>query len=216
MIKRETTIIIVRHGQSMGNVEGKFIGITDSPLSPLGLRQARLTAEYLKDLKIDKIYSSNLSRAFVTAQTIAEKHQLEVTVEPDFREIDAGEWEKVEFDKLSILYPKTYSTWLKNVAEAQPDGGESYVQVYERVSSALDKVINENLGKTILIASHATSIKAMECKFLGKGLSVASELSWVPNASVTVVKVNDGQYKIVERGTESFLGDLATYLPDNC
>lgn len=216
MERLETTLIIIRHGQSMGNVEGKFIGITDSPLSPLGIRQAQLTAEYLKDVKIDKVYSSNLSRAKVTAEIIAQKHGLNVNVEPDFREIDAGLWEEVEFSRLITLFPQSYSQWLENVSEAQPDGGEAYKQVYERVSKALDKVISENLGKTILIASHATSIKAMECKFLGKGFSVAKELSWVPNASVTIVKINDGNYKIIERGTDCFLGELATYLPDNC
>ena len=216
MDKQETTIIIVRHGQSMGNVEDKFIGITDSQLSPLGLRQAQLTAEYLKDTKIDKVYSSNLSRARVTAETIAQKHGLEVCIEPDFREIDAGLWEKVGFSKLITLFPQSYSQWLNNVANAQPDGGEHYAQVYERVSKALDKVISENAGKTILIASHATAIKAMECKFLGKGLSIANQLSWVPNASVTIVKVLNGESRIIERGTNNFLGELATYLPSNC
>ena len=110
MERLETTLIIIRHGQSMGNVEGKFIGITDSPLSPLGIRQAQLTAEYLKDVKIDKVYASNLSRAKVTAEIIAQKHGLNVNVEPDLREIDAGLWEEVEGRKYISVCTKTSDT----------------------------------------------------------------------------------------------------------
>ena len=67
MEKNETSrVIMVRHGESLGNAEGFFAGQTDIPLTPLGQRQAERTAEYLRDRKIDRIYSSDLIRSMQT------------------------------------------------------------------------------------------------------------------------------------------------------
>ena len=64
-------LLFVRHGQSLGNLTGRFLGITDLDLSPLGAVQARRTADYLKDEKIDVIYASDLIRACHTAQPLS-------------------------------------------------------------------------------------------------------------------------------------------------
>ena len=82
MEKNETSrVIMVRHGESLGNAEGFFAGQTDIPLTPLGQRQAERTAEYLRDRKIDRIYSSDLIRSMQTAAPTARMHGLEIIPE---------------------------------------------------------------------------------------------------------------------------------------
>ena len=78
-------LIFVRHGQSMGNLNGTFLGWTDLPLSPLGFKQAEKTAQFLSSLNIDKIYSSDLLRAYETSLALSKKRGNEVIKEKSFR-----------------------------------------------------------------------------------------------------------------------------------
>ena len=80
-------MIFVRHGQSLGNKERAFLGHTDLDLSVLGYEQAELTAEFLKDRKIDKIYSSDLMRAYHTSLPLANILKLEPEKQEELREI---------------------------------------------------------------------------------------------------------------------------------
>lgn len=93
-----TTVLLIRHGQSVTNVTQVFTGHYDVPLSPLGQEQARRTAAYLqKNFRIDAIYASDLMRAMQTAQPTAAAFGLPICPEPDLREICAGRWERMPF-----------------------------------------------------------------------------------------------------------------------
>jgi len=100
----KTTIIMVRHGFSISNELKRFTGNIDSPLNELGKKQAEMAAEYLKDFKINKIYSSDLCRAYDTAELIAMYHNLEVMKDKKLREIYAGEWENKTFEYIASVY----------------------------------------------------------------------------------------------------------------
>ena len=96
-----TRLILIRHGFSMANAEDRFAGYSDFPLSDIGHEQARLAAEYLfANEKIDKIYASDLLRAYHTAPPTAEKFGLPVIKEPRLREIYAGRWEGMKFEEI--------------------------------------------------------------------------------------------------------------------
>ena len=87
-----TTLYLVRHGESLGNLRGFFLGHTDWGLSPRGEEQARTLAEALADLPFSAVYSSDLSRAVQTVRPAAAAHRLPVLRERDLREIYAGRW----------------------------------------------------------------------------------------------------------------------------
>ena len=89
-----TTLIMVRHGLSTGNLEGVYCGQLDYPLAEKGFAQAALTGKYLKkNYHIDHIYSSDLLRAMQTAEPTARAFGLEIIPESDLREIGVGEWQ---------------------------------------------------------------------------------------------------------------------------
>lgn len=209
----ETLVVLVRHGESVGNLNKRFIGHTDVDLTPLGLKQADRTAEYLDKYKFDKIISSDLQRAYKTALATARRQGLEVEKDPAFREINAGEWEEVPFDRLSTLFPESHYVWENDMGNARLEGGESVKELFDRVSAAFDKVLQKYAGKKILIVCHATPIMMLECKVNGKDQDYCQQLENVPNASVTAVSVVDGKFTILERGTCDFMGELATSLP---
>ena len=87
----------------------------------------------------------------------------EVISDRNLREIYAGEWEGKKFSELPGLYEKTYGVWLSDIGRSHPDGGESVSELYERIIGEVRKIARENMGKTVLIATHATPIRCIAC-----------------------------------------------------
>lgn len=207
------TIIMVRHGQSESNVKKTFTGQLNAPLTEAGREQARRMAQYLDKYRIDKIYVSSLERAVETAQPIALRQNCPVEKRDELMEINSGLWQGLTFTEIAEKYPQTYEAWRENIGLATPDGGETCKQLYDRVTAFFKKVL-EAPEETVCLVCHATPIRMLESYIQCGCVAGAQEISWVPNASVTVYTY-DGKFQEVERGTCDFLGELCTNLPKN-
>lgn len=205
------TIIMVRHGESETNVRKVFTGQLDAPLTHAGRDQAQRMALYLDKYKVEKIYVSPLQRAVDTADAIVNRQNCVVEKCDALKEINSGLWQGLSFTEIAEKYPDTYRGWKENIGLAMPDSGETCQQLYDRVTEFLEKVLNAPEG-IICLVCHATPIRMMESYILCGGVVGAQEISWVPNASVTVYEY-DGQFRAVERGICDFLGELCTNLP---
>lgn len=190
-----TRIIMVRHGQSLANAERRFAGHSDFDLSELGHEQAKRVAQYLlKNEKIDAIYSSDLLRAYHTACPTAEAFGLPVIKDEGFREIFAGDWETLTLTEISERYSEDFAVWRGDYANSRPTGGESTVEVYERIVPHVLELAEKHDGETIMIATHATVTRAFIT--YAKGLSAAETgiLQGFPkNASINVFTYEDGR-----------------------
>ena len=207
------TIIMVRHGQSETNVRKVFTGQLDTPLTAAGQEQARLMAEYLDKYRVDKIYVSPLQRAVDTAQTIADRQNCPMEKCDAIMEINSGKWQGMTFTEIAEKYPQTSEVWRSDIGKATPEGGETCRELYDRVTEFFEKVLREPEG-TVCLVCHATPIRMMESFILAGCADGAQEISWVPNASVTVYEY-DGSFRAIERGTCDFLGELCSNLPKN-
>ena len=205
-------LIIVRHGNSVGNFKRIFIGQTDWGLSELGEEQVKRTTEYLKQFHIDEIYSSDLCRAYNTVLPTAERLGLEIKKRVGLREIYAGEWEQKPFTQIAEEYPDTYWTFQNDIGNAHPDGGEKISDVFERIKKAFEEIAEENEGKTVLIGTHATVIRVMNCLWHGDGLDKLQQYDWVSNAAVCHVDYEDGKYNVVEYGHDAHLEGIITHV----
>ncbi len=193
-----TTVYIVRHGQTEGNRDNRYIGFTDIDLTELGEKQAEITAEYLyKTVKFDKIYSSDLKRAYITAMATAKKQNLEVIKDPAFREFHGGKWENMVFSDIVTQYPKEYKTWNEDFASLRCPDGESVEEISNRVYEAIKRIALENDGKTIAVFAHGVVIRTLICRLSGKPLSEIKNVPWPTNTSITVVKINKESEKIL-------------------
>ena len=211
-----TTLIFIRHGQSMANIDNVFAGHYDLPLSPLGREQAKKTALYLKEnFTLDEIYSSDLARAYETANATALLVEKEILPLQTLREIFAGEWEGKVFSRLEQEYAGTYSVWKTDIGHATPDGGETVAELAERIYNAVRNIAEENDGKTVAVFTHATPIRVLQCLLAQKPLSEMKNIPWVSNASVTVVTYDNGVFTLKEKGVDAHLGELKTLLPKN-
>lgn len=206
----KTTIYLVRHGQSLANLNRCFLGHGDLDLTETGYRQAQTVAEFLKDIKADAIYSSDLLRAYHTALPSAELRKMTVIKEPLLREIDGGEWENRPFDEL--LQRESFQRWMKNDPDVVCDGGESVKAMSERIRKKITELAEKNQGKTIFIFSHGTPIRSMKILWDKIPLEESCDVPWAGNASVSHVEYEAGEFRILEYARDDFHGENATYL----
>ena len=141
-------LYFVRHGETVWNVENKICGCTDSPLTPLGVEQARRTGELIRQrgLAIDEVLYSPLSRAADTAQIIAQVLQVPARREDRLREQNFGRYEGTPRDGAEFRQAKAQFV-------CRYGGGESMMQVAHRIYSLLDEVTADPT-RTVLLAAH--------------------------------------------------------------
>jgi len=203
-----TRLIVIRHGQSVANKEDKFAGHSDFDLSELGHKQAELAAEYIKkNFKIDVAYASDLLRAYNTALPTAKAFGIEVIPSTELREIYAGEWEGMPFPEVAEKYTAEFINWRDNFEGAYCPGGETVRQVRDRVCAFVRRIAKEHDGKTVLIAAHATPVRAIHCE------ADKSCDKYVGNASINIFDCDGENFFEVKTGIVEHLGDLQTYLP---
>ncbi len=214
-MEKETHIYFIRHGESQGNARNAFLGYTDLDLTAKGEEQAQATAGYLQTLKVDAVYASDLLRAYHTAQATAKILGLAVVKDERLREIYCGEWENQPFAVLEERYKESYGVWRNNIGLAQTDGGESVAQLQERIVSAVTDIAKQNVGKTVLVFTHATPIRCFAGYCEKKSLAELKDVPWASNASVTHAVYKDGTFTLVEYSKDDFLGEIKTKLPHN-
>ena len=207
-------IYLIRHGQSKANELNLFLGHGDLDLTNKGYEQAKLTAKYLSKFKIDKIYSSDLKRAYHTAEVCAKLFGLAVIRQKNLRELDCGEWDQLTFEQIKEKYAETFAVFISDMANAYCDGGESVSELQKRIVFAIKEIANDNPDKTIAIFSHAAAIKAFAGYCLNNDLESVNTLVWPSNASVTEVNYIDGEFKMIEYSRDDFMGELLTFLPE--
>ncbi len=209
-----TELYLIRHGESLGNRDRRFLGHTDLDLTERGYEQAKCAAAFFEDIHIDAVYSSDLLRAFNTAKPIADSKGLTVIPEKDLRELFAGSWEQMTYEEIPLSFPKIWSDWQNaNVPDLRAPEGESFSELLERVESTLLRIAKENEGKAVAIGLHATPIRLMMNKLSGRGIEELYMTPWVANASITKLVFKNGEFSLDFANECSHLGAIKTSLP---
>lgn len=208
-----TRLIFIRHGFSKSNKEGLFTGQANIPLTDLGKHQAQCAAEYLKNIKIDKFYSSTLDRAIDTAKAVAQPRNMEIEKVEELCEIDGGDWTEQPFDKIILDYPQEYDLWKNDMYNCKCPNGESVAEFFSRIENAVLKIIKENEGKTVCIACHATPIRVICCLTLGYDPKDIQKVPWTPNASINIIDWKKEKFSFVKRDIVEHLEGVMTALP---
>ena len=151
-----TALLLVRHGETDWNADGRLQGQTDRPLSDFGRRQAQRLADELADEELEAIYASDLSRARQTAEILGGRLGLAIVLDPDLREKDWGTWEgltAIERDRVEFV-------------------GESTEAHQERILRALSRIAERHPGGRVLVVTHGGSMRRAQTAALGMAMPV--------------------------------------------
>lgn len=209
-----TTLIFVRHGESEFNNIKSFAGQMNPSLTEKGKKQAQLMAQWLAaNYKVDYIYSSDLTRAYQTAEGLAERLQMGIVKNAQFREINGGQWQGENYSVIKEKFSEEYSVWLNDIAKARPPKGETVEELANRIIKETFRLKEMHKGENIVIVTHATPIRLL-MTFLQKGdISMAKETPWVPNASITVVVFKEDTAGFELIGYDAYLKDEKSGFP---
>ncbi|MCB5169099.1 bifunctional RNase H/acid phosphatase [Streptomyces bambusae] len=164
------TFVLLRHGETALTPEKRFSGSggSDPELSAAGLRQADAVAAALAARgTVEAIVSSPLQRCRQTAQAVADRLGLPVTVDEGLRETDFGAWEGLTFAEVRERYRADLDAWLASPKAAPTGGGESFATVTRRVAAARDRLLAAHRGRTVLLVTHVTPVKTLVRLALG-------------------------------------------------
>jgi broad specificity phosphatase PhoE len=186
-----TTVYLARHGESDWNVERRWQGHADRPLTERGREQAELLAERLADVKLDAVYASDLRRAWETAEAVAATRGLEVVRLPELREVDVGSWSGCTRDECAERFPEAFARWRQGGSGW--DDGESYEEMGERIVEAIRTIAAEHPDGAVLVVSHGGPIRAVHAHALGVDIATHRRTGPVePNARLSAVSVENG------------------------
>lgn len=206
-------ILLIRHGQSEGNIKKVFCGKVDFPLTEKGKEQGAVACEYIyANYKVCAIYASELTRARQTVKRLSELSGIPVSVKPQFNELFGGKWENETVPYIAEHYPEDFKVWEENVGEARPTGGESFKELADRTFKGLRAVVEECGEKdgVAVVATHGGVIRTIQCLLSGLPLSEMKNIPWVNNSSITEIKYADGKFVLGKIGYDEFLGEKRT------
>jgi len=190
-------IILVRHGQTEWNRVERFRGQADIPLNETGLQQAAATGlRIVQEWQPSAVYSSPLSRAFRTAEAIAQHHNLVVQACPGLADIHYGEWQGLTANEVQQLWPDEFHTWFHSPQIAVIPGGETLADLRHR---AMQTVFNLALGhyrETIVLVGHTVINRIILLAALGLGNNRFWHLRQ-DTCAINVLKVNQGDFTLV-------------------
>jgi broad specificity phosphatase PhoE len=180
----DSGILLARHGQTDDNLEPlRAQGFRDTPLNRIGLEQAdALARRVASEYELRSLWSSDLSRAAVTAEIVGRRIGLEPQLDPRLREGDRGDWEGRLFVDIARDEPEAYAAWLRGGAGFRFPGGESLQEHSDRVWAALAE-IRTGAPLPALVVAHRGSIRAVFCRFDPRGLDAFHDYD-VPNTGV--------------------------------
>jgi broad specificity phosphatase PhoE len=165
-------IVLVRHGATDWNLQGRCQGSSDRELSEAGIRQAHQIADLLGNERLSAIYSSHLRRARQTAELISRPHDLPVLIDEDLRELDHGDLEGLTFNEIKARYAEFLTRWRSEPADIRVPGGERLADVAERAWNGLNEILQRHSGAArILVVSHNFPILGIVCRITGTHLN---------------------------------------------
>ena len=182
-------LILVRHGETPWNKEGRFQGQSQIGLSEHGIMQAKRIPKALIPMKPEAIYTSPLTRTLMTAQEISRELPIPVVPLEGIKEADLGKLEGVTGQQMRTQYADIYNAWREDPSDVVFPGGESIRQLQDRAWRAFEDIEKTHREGIVVAVSHNFAIRTILCRFIGLPLSGFHMLR-VDLASVSVLQAN--------------------------
>jgi broad specificity phosphatase PhoE len=198
-------IVLLRHGATDWNLQGRCQGSSDRRLTEVGLRQAEQIAIQLGNETIHAIYSSSLERARQTAALVSRPHNLPVMIEDDVRELDHGEFEGLTFNEIKAKFSEFLTIWRTAPAELQIPGGERLADVAERAWRALSRIAQRHqTDQTVVVVSHNFPILGVVCRVTGTDLNNYRSFHLDPCGVTRITQHRNGLWEVTHVNSKPY------------
>lgn len=185
-------LLLVRHGQSTWNREHRIQGQLDPPLSVEGRKQAERLGQRMAGRRLAGFYSSDLKRAFETAQAIGTFTGSNAEPTAGLREIFLGEWEGLRTDELAERFPQAWASWTDEPDWDVVPGGEGATIFETRVAATLDAILERHQHGDVLVVTHGGVIQAALHRVVGRPSRGLFPFK-IQNASISVIEKREGR-----------------------
>lgn len=194
-----TKLILIRHGETDYNLQNRYCGFSNPSLNKNGVWQSKKLANRFTNIKVEKIYSSDLKRAVETTKIIFKNNSIEQL--PDFREMNFGIFEGLKYDEIIKKYPSHYKNWIENPMKVKISDGEALEDLAKRVRKRLAFLLSRHKDGKIALVTHGGPIRVILCdalKFsldsfwkIKQDIAAVSVIDYPEGLSPMVVKMND-------------------------
>jgi probable phosphoglycerate mutase len=192
-----TQLLLVRHGETAWNAEGRVQGQTDIPLNATGLAQARAVASVLGSEKFDAIYSSDLQRVQQTAAPTAKRLGMPVVLDPALRERHYGMFETLTYAEVREKHPEDYARFRDKELDYGFRTGESLRTFNERSLACIDAIVHRHAGQRVLVFTHGGVLEMVYRRAKGTGLTSVRNFE-IPNAALNMVEVSGTAWNVMQ------------------
>ncbi len=201
-------LILVRHGETPWNVTLQYQGQANVPLNERGREQALRAAARLTRYGVTRLYSSDLARAWQTAEVIGSTIGLTPVAIPELREIDVGQWEGLTPEELYRRFPDHMAEYRRDPARTVRLGGESYAQLQARALIALQQIQDQHQpGDIVAAVSHGGTIRALLCHVIGLDLDRFGRM-WIDNGSLTELRLGRNGWRLMRLNDNAHVEEM--------
>ncbi|AKU96704.1 Phosphoglycerate mutase family [Labilithrix luteola] len=187
---------LARHGETADNANRIFQGQGGSGLAPKGRAQAERLAARMKRASLDAIVSSDLERAFETAEIVGRACEIRVDRDPRLREVDVGTWTGKSYDEIARLHPEDWAAIARG-EDVRRGGGETYAELAIRIEAALERIADGRPHGRMLVVSHGGAIRSFIARILGVSKDGFRVLDAVANCGITLLeRSTSGRYSL--------------------
>ncbi|HLO64858.1 MAG TPA: histidine phosphatase family protein [Azonexus sp.] len=188
-----TRICLVRHGETEWNAERRIQGQIDIGLNETGRRQAVAAGRWLKGAALAALYSSDLKRAWTTAQAIGTEVGLVPTPVPEMRERRYGVFEGLTYDEARTRYPEGYGAFEGRNADYDFENGESLKAMFARVTGKLKEIAAAHPGQNVAVVLHGGVLDVINRFVRNNPLEMPRDFL-IPNAGINWISVSNGAW----------------------
>ena len=204
-----TKVYLIRHAEAEGNYFRRIQGHWDGGITQRGRKQIDALAERMKDVQLDALYSSDLTRTKLTAGAILKYHDLPLNTDRRLREVYMGRWEGISWGDASYYEPEQYNAFSSNPDLWNIGDNELWADLRERMYRAITDIASQHDGQTIAIVSHGTAIRALMCKVWNVEGKDIHSVKHGDNTAVSLLTVENGTIAI------DYACD-SSHLPEDC
>lgn len=204
---KKTRIFIVRHTETVGNIEKRLTGRQDYEVTPRGEKLIQKLTTELSNIKFDKIYSSTSGRAIRTVENLAELNNLEIETKEDLCEMYFGKYDGWKWEDVNRIQPEIKQRQNEINEISGIEDQETMEHVADRMDKCIRNIVQANIGKTILISSHGVAIEVFLRKISGIPFNQEREKFCQYNVAINELEYKNDKFKIIQLANIDYLNE---------